>query len=356
MRDLTQIKDQFISNLILQNSPLTDFTPGSVNSTLIRSIAAVQLEQDVLLEDLKNQMYLNTSDGTYLDSKLKDFGLIRKQATFANGFILMKPNSITNALALNTILLNPVSGNQYQVTSGLRSINNEGEQSYAIQALDSGKEYNVNVNTKLVLATDPSLYIVVGRIRTTEGVVQEGISNGFNRETDNEFIRRFISTTTGTRFSTTAAIKSFILNQSNITFVSIDNPFPGHLIIWFESSITFTNVNLLNLRAVIQEELPAGISFDLKPIQKQLLTINLRINNNVINKDRVTSKLINDVDNWNNTLNVNETFEADSLLNYLNSVNFGLIPEITYLTEISNIVPAADTLISINNVTLTFGT
>jgi hypothetical protein len=323
MRDITQINNQFISNLILNNSPLTDFTPGSVNSTLIRSIAALQLEQDILIEDLKNQMYLNTSDTTFLDNKLSDFGLTRKPATFASGYILVKPNSTTTSLSVNTILVNLNNGNQYIVDSGLRSTNFQGEQSYSIKAVTSGKSFNVASNTKLSLATDPSLSIIVGRIRTTDGVVQEGITNGFNIETDSEFIKRFIAVTTGTRFSTTAAIKSFILSQTSITFVSIDNPFPGHLIIWFESSIVFTNTNIVNLRAIIQEQLPAGISFDIKPIQKQLINLDFKITGVVTNKDKITSKIISDIDNWNSTLNVNETFEANKLLTYLNNVNYG---------------------------------
>lgn len=353
MRTLDEIRAQFIANLIKENSPLTDFTSSSVNNTLIRSIGALQLEQDLLLENLKTQMFIESSDPVYLNDKLQDFGLTRKVATKSNGTVLVKPN-VGSSLSINAVLTNTVNGNQYIVTEALNSVNTYGEVLFAIQSVSTGNTYNAPANTKLLYTTNPSLVVTIGFSRVDSNNVVGNLTGGSDTESNEAFISRFINTFTGARFSTTAAIKSFVLNQPNITAASIQNPFPGHLTVWFEAATVFTNANILNLKQSILQELPAGITFDLLTINRQFVDIHIvvNLNNNIdINKDVLINKLKSDISNWMKLLDVNQTFEPSFLLQYLNNINNNLI---AYPKELTSIPALPDRLISLANTIITF--
>ena len=353
MRTFEDIRAQFVANLIKENSPLTDFTSSSVNTTLIRSIGALQLEQDLLLKNLQTQMFIETSDSTYLDAKLKDFGLKRKIATKSNGTVLVKPN-VGTSLGINSVLTNTVNGNQYIVTEELNSVNTYGEVLFAIQSVSTGNTYNAPANTKLLFTVNPSLIVTVGFSRVDSTNVVGNLTGGSNNESNEAFISRFINTFTGARFSTTSAIKSFVLNEPNITAVSIQNPFPGHLTVWFETATVFTNANILNLKQSISQELPAGITFDLLTINRQFVDIHIivNLNNNLeINKDVLINKLKSDISSWMRLLDVNQTFEPSFLLQYVNNINNNLI---SYPNELTSVSALPDRLISLANTIITF--
>lgn len=350
-RTINDITESFISNLKANNSPLNDFNPSSVNSTLIRSIAALQLEQDILLEELQNNIYLSKSPGIYLDNKVKDFGVTRKLATFASGSILAK-----NSLGLNigAILTDLNTNNQYIITSSNSVLNKFGEASYLIKSTSTGSRFNLPANSKLTYVQNTSISIVVGNIRLDNLSVIGDISGGTDLESDSKLLNRFLYTILDTRYSTPNAIKSFLLSQSNISFVSIDNPFPGHLIIWFESSNILTNSDISNLKQSIQNELAAGITFDFLPIQRQYIDLNVLINTIIKTKDDVSNKLTADINTWFDNLSVNESFDPNVLLNYLNSVNFSFISNISFRDKTSPVVCLPDNLISINSLLFTF--
>lgn len=353
MRNLDQVTQQIISSLLLQNSPLTDFTIGSVNRTLIRSIASVQLEQDALLKQLEDNILLLSGDSNILDKKLSDFGITRIPASFATGVVLFKPKE-SNVNLFNTILTDLSTGNQYSVTSSVKYVNYLGEQAFDVIALNTGSNYNLDAGTKLTASFDSSLSILVGSNRTADGVLTGDISNGVDKETDQELTQRFINLVTGTRFSTSLALRDFVLSQNNITFVSIDNPLPGYINIWYDSSIPFTTLNVDNLRNTISNEIPAGVQFNLKSVTKQLVDIKLRISNFNGSSDTFRLKLQNDIKAWFINLNVNEVFNPNSLLSYLNTVNYNVAS--LELEGIQTLVtPLPDNLITVNDIYLTFG-
>lgn len=350
-RTLEQIRQSFISNLIINNSPLTDFSPSSVNTSLIRSISALQLEQDILINDLSNNFNLSKSPGIYLDNKVADFGMLRKPASYATGNILVK-NTI--GLALNTVLVDLNTNNQYIVVASNYTVNKFGEISYSIKSTSPGSKYNLPSNTKLTLLENLNLSIVVGTIRLDNLDVIGDLSTGSDIESDPDLLNRFISTILDTRFSTVNSIKSLLLNQSNIIYVSIDNPFPGHIIIWFESNIVFVNSDINNLKQLIEDELPIGITFDLLLVQRQSVNINLLVRTDNRSRDDIANKLTQDIISWFSTLNVNESFDPQVLLNYLNSVNFGFISSIAYNDNPTVIIPDPDNLLSLGDLLFTF--
>lgn len=349
-RNIDQIATSFISNLKLVNSPLTDFSPSSVNLALIRSIAALQLEQDILLDNLNTTSNLSTSTGIYLDNKVKDFGIVRKTSNYATGYILVK----TAFLALNSILTDINTNNQYTVVSSPSLANKFGEVSYLIKSISTGSKYNLEANSKLLYLQNPNINIIVGQYRLDNLDIVGDIKGGADTETDSLLLNRFVSTLLDSRYSTSSFIKSFILNQSNITFVYIDNPFPGHLTIWFESSVVFTNSDINNLNQLIEDQVPAGVTFDVLVIQRQFITINLLINNSIKNKDDVSTKLTEDVNSWFDQLKINESFDPQLLLTYLNSVNFSFLPSITLKDNPGIITCLPDNLISLGSLLFTF--
>ena len=350
-RTLDQIRQSFISNLIVNNSPLTDFSPSSVTNSLIRSVAALQLEQDILLDELGNYINLSKSPGVYLDNKVADFGLLRKASTYATGNILVKNNA---PLSIGAILTNLTNNNQYTVLSSNFIVNKYGETSYVIKSTAPGNKYNLPSNSKLTLLDNPDISIIVGTTRLDNLDVVGGLSNGSDKESDTDLLNRFIFTILDRRFSTANSIKSFLLNQPNITFVSIDNPFPGHITIWFESSVVFTNTDILNFKQSIQSQLPIGITFDLLLVQRQYININLLITVNTQTKDAVSNKLTVDINSWFSNLNVNEIYDSQVLLNYLNSVNLNFIPSIAYNDKPILVTPTPNYLISLGNLLFTF--
>jgi hypothetical protein len=350
-RTLNQIQQSFISNLILNNSPLTDFSPSSVNTTLIRSIAALQLEQDILLNDLNINIDLSKSPGIYLDNKVNDFGIVRKPATYATGSVLIKN---TLGLSNNSVLTDLNTNNQYIIVSSNYILNKFGEASYLIKSTFPGSKYNLPANSKLTFLDNPDVSIIVGTTRLDNLEVVGGLTTGSDKESDADLLNRFLYTILDKRFSTTNALKSVLLNQSNITFVSIDNPFPGHITIWFESNVVFLNSDIINLKEIIQAELPLGITFDLLMIQREYVSINLLITLTTKSRDDVVNKLTLDIKDWFSNLNVNEPFDPQVLLNYLNSVNFSFIPPVTYRDNPTIITPASDHLISLGNLLFTF--
>lgn len=351
-RTVEDIKNTLISYLNINNSPLTDFSTGSVNNTLIRSISALQLEQDVLLNDLQNNIHLSKSPGIYLDSKVADFGITRKAATYAIGNILVKD---TTKVGINSVLTNLSNNNQYVITNSNNVVNSYNELSYTVKSVSPGLSYNLIANSKLTYLQDTTVSITVGNVRLDDLTVVGDISGGSDLESDSNLLNRFLSTLLDTRFSTPNAIKSFLLSQTNIIYASIDNPFPGHLTIWFASAIVFTSLDISNLKQSIQSYLPAGITFDLLPLQRQYISLNLSISiNNTLSKDDICTKLTADVNNWFNSLSVNQSFDPQLLLNYLNSINFSFISNIQYQTSINTVTALPDHLISIGNLLFTF--
>lgn len=110
MPTFQQILQAMITYLQTAGSKLTDFTPTSILGQILSAIASVIDQIYFSIQQAQNQAYISTATGTGLDSKGKDLGVPRKQATPAVWYFTFIKNqassqqiSIPQGTAITTI-------------------------------------------------------------------------------------------------------------------------------------------------------------------------------------------------------------------------------------------------------------
>ena len=113
--------NQILQNLLNEYRAITTYYGYNINvdpgSEVYLRYSALATQMGVFAQmanDLVNSKMIDTASGTDLDRVGADFGLIRKSATPANGFVQLSAGT-SQTLIIGTLLTGP-NGLQYQVS------------------------------------------------------------------------------------------------------------------------------------------------------------------------------------------------------------------------------------------------
>ncbi len=149
---------------VASETPITDFSPGSVILTLLEAAAQEDLQQYVAMLEIILAYNLDTTSGADLDKRAKEFGLTRLEAQPHSGYIsvidtrfnkissklyagLPGPTANSNVINVDDASSFPATGSVY---IGRGSQNAESIISYSTAPVNNGSYWTINLDTNLL--------------------------------------------------------------------------------------------------------------------------------------------------------------------------------------------------------------
>ncbi|NIT99518.1 MAG: hypothetical protein GWN01_00795, partial [Nitrosopumilaceae archaeon] len=160
---------------ISAETPITDFTDGSVILTLLETAAVEDFQQYVQMLNIIRNYNLDTTEGEDLDLRAGEYGLTRLQATPHSGLISIFDNRFTKiSTKLYAGLPGPISGSTTlnvddassfpssgQIFIGRGTANSEGPIAYSAAPVDNTSYWTITLDTALINdhGTDESIIL-----------------------------------------------------------------------------------------------------------------------------------------------------------------------------------------------------
>ncbi|EPZ47624.1 hypothetical protein N007_05040 [Alicyclobacillus acidoterrestris ATCC 49025] len=192
------------SGLASIGKKITDYSSSSVIGVILAAIASVVDELTTAISVAQQQAYLATATGTNLDNKANDFGITRKQATYAQWtFVATKEvpsQSIITIPAGSLITTQPDSsgtGITYTVDTDTQLPIGSTKVNIPVTCTVAGTQGNIAVGTQLLWAS---------AVPGIDGVEFDDSSNGtpaIDTETDDALRARALAAFKGLSISTT---------------------------------------------------------------------------------------------------------------------------------------------------------
>lgn len=222
-RTADELFSEWLTYLSKLESPITDFSSGSVARTLAQAFCLTESQQTLVANVLQSNMYLATASGAALDLKAGDWFVARKPAVQAAGTIeILRPGG-GEAIAIPAgwaqLITQAAPGQSpvsfvtlEEVTLALGATKAE----VPAQALLGGTEGNIAINTVLI-PQSPILGIEsVGGFKA-----KANFTGGVNEEEDEAFRERIRLTVQGRINGTVAAYAAAALGIAGVTSVKV---------------------------------------------------------------------------------------------------------------------------------------
>lgn len=169
-----------IERLLEQITKDIDMSEGSFTRDIL-SVVSNEMEQAYInLDTVLDVVFAQTSYNEYLDKRVEEFGIFRKQGTKATGTVTLTGDSGT--LVLKGFGVETEDGLKFYTTEEV-TIGTGGSVDVKVEAEDVGTAYNVPANTIILLS------------KNTDGVDNVNntnpLSNGVNTESDEDLFDRF---------------------------------------------------------------------------------------------------------------------------------------------------------------------
>ena len=176
VRDFESIRDEILNNI----SAKIDKREGTFTYDMISGVAVELAKAYMSMEDIINLAFIEDGFDTYLDRKVSEIGIYRKEGTKATGSanvsadsgVVISNGTILRAGDLDFVVLNDITVPQ--------------ETEIFIEALEVGAKFNLLKGTRLSLVES-----INGVIEIT---VKSNLSNGTDIETDEELRDRYFTT------------------------------------------------------------------------------------------------------------------------------------------------------------------
>lgn len=164
-------------------TPITDFTDGSVALTLIEASAQEDFQQYVQMLNIVRNYNLDTTEGEDLDKRAAEFGLTRLPASPHTGFITITDVSFTKiATKIYAGLPGPVASSTVIFVDDASSFpasgaiyfrgspNSEGPINYSVAPINHTSYWEIQLNTALINdhGTDEAIVLAQGGTRVVE--------------------------------------------------------------------------------------------------------------------------------------------------------------------------------------------
>lgn len=254
---------------------LMDFNVGSAVRTILEAVAAITEELWFNLRFYTYKFFISTSSGEWLDRRLGDFGMIRKQGTAAFGELIIgrdTPTQISILIPAGTIFQNAAGDIRYK-TKGEARIN-IGDSSVLMQAeaVDVGTAYNLAAGTVLKQSGIAITGIEWAKIKLMGG--------GADIEDDESFKAKVPDYFDSLGRGTENAIKYAALNVTGVKSVTVkaNHPSKGWFTIYIDDGSGTANQTLLQtVRAVLEDYRAFTIMYIVDTAKLRELTINLTL-------------------------------------------------------------------------------
>lgn len=321
MKTIEELIDNIYQELDVDE---VDKKPGSDLYSIVRAVAKSQYDTLSETERIKNSLLISRATSKELDNWGSLVSITRKEGTTAEGSVLAV-SDVGITISSGTLLTDLSTGNQFRVTESV-SLEQYIERRVPITALRSSPLYNLRAGYELYSEeTSEELNLnlnrvqfKVGSFRTTSGEICGDITGGSFPENDLSLRSRIkLKLSQGTSNSV-AYLKSLLLSEENIIWVDMTTSLPGMLLVYIETISPLTDIYKNYLNNILENNITAGIVFDIIPAPIQYITININVS--VVPTIDV-NKLINDLRQKTYyfllSLSIKEKFSASLLSSFL---------------------------------------
>ena len=277
-RHINDIQREIYRQLAANGGYLTDAHPGSVLYSLTRSFAAAALTSDQILYETTEGFFLNTAKGKQLDYRAAEYGVFRRPATAASGFVLVRARTPGIVIDRNTVFTEPLTGIQLKCTVDERiTAPEEVEVKVPVVATRPGRAGNLTAGTRLLIniarsvPNENSLLIeaYVGAARNLQGQVLGGLAGGQDEESDAKLRARAIKQLRSRQACTEEAILNLVNADSRVNWATLHSPFPGHTQIWVEINTEDKAPVLNDLTLLANNVRPVGTTIAVHAIRTE---------------------------------------------------------------------------------------
>lgn len=270
---------------------ITDFNVGSAVRTILEGVAAIAEELWFSLRFYTYKFFISTSSGEWLDRRLGDFGMIRKQGSAAFGELIIgrdTPTQIGILIPSGTIFQNDTGEIRYSTKSDVRI--NIGETTVIVQveAIDVGTAYNLAAGTILKQSGIAITGIEWAKIKLMGG--------GEDIEDDESFKAKVPDYFDSLGRGIENAIKYAALNVTGVKSVTLkeNHPSKGWFTIYIDDGSGTANQTLLQtVRAVLEDYRAFTILYivDTAKLKELTVTLTLVFTADVQDKDSVKASV-----------------------------------------------------------------
>lgn len=346
---ITTLEDQ--QQFLSPNKPkLSDFTPGSVIGTLIRSIAITLSSYWDYLEELVKGFYVSTATGDKLDRRLADFSFARKIGNPASGKVaVIRPKDVNfrgNIPAGTILTKGSLVFTTAATSSDFPSSTDRAVVFVDVTSTGNSTESNLVANTALtpINTTYSGLTFIVGSILNSDKTqaTSGGLVGGLDDETDENVRTRFQTYIQNLGKGTPQVIKTAvqavsgvrqcqIYDNSRVVAGEITGNNPGYIVVQVQPTNIVEGLSASLQAAIsiaVEANKAAGIAYEIYsiPVKSVNLTVTIKtaLANNSNEWQTYQNALSDYVTEFFNNLAVQQAFYPAALaaqLYQLNTIN-----------------------------------
>jgi len=245
---------------------LTDFNPGSVIGTLIRTVAR---EMKLLYEQMDQayrRAFIDQATGVALDNVVALLGVTRNPATKARGSVTFSRKTATDrdiTIPAGTRVADE-SGRTFVTTEAAMIEANATSVTVPLEATEPGPECNVNARAIVIMPTPPS---------GVEGVANEApVDGGQSPEPDDQLRERAKHALERSGNATLNAIKFAVLDVDGVEGVEVVDHSLDETIPLGEVRVRFSGGDADEVARVIEQTRAAGIMVRPEEIHKVMIS------------------------------------------------------------------------------------
>lgn len=337
-----ELLEEFFLQLSYHESSAIDRSPGSLMHVLGRAFAKVQSEAELDQKRLAEQFYVSVAQGSDLDRRAQDFGLLRRVGTKASGKLLAISTDNTQTVSPGTVLTEPKSTAQFRVIDGAAvTVSPLAETLLSIESVSTGLSQNLAAGTRLISSVYPRVVFTVGEYRQSDGIVRNGLRNGRDSETDAELRERVTNLLTSKRGVNESVLRTFLLNLPQVLWTSVQTTSPGILQVWVDV-VNDSDVALVKTALLEAGLVAAGVFLDLRRAQVQLLDITLNLTPLPgTDLDELTAAVSQRAQSFLLDLDLGQRFSRYALQQAIAP----LVAEVVVSEPVSDISPSANTVV-----------
>jgi uncharacterized phage protein gp47/JayE len=235
IKTFTEVRDDLIQG-VMDNTTITNLNPGSVIRTILETIAKALSDLYQLIYTVTRAGFIQTAEGKWLDLKVRELGLERKQGQKASGYITFYRNTPKDeniTIPAGTIVKTGKNsqGEEYRFQTVEDVILPAGEMDVftLIEADQAGSVYNVGKETITKMTTHIAGIdgVVNKNVNIGAGSRSWQVTVGTDAETDDDLRSRAVYRWDELGVGGTAdAYRSWALSVQGVKSVQILDDFP----------------------------------------------------------------------------------------------------------------------------------
>lgn len=357
MREFETMVDETLQRIVDSNTGITNIMPGSVIRTIVESLLAEVDIQNYTIGQIYNAMNIDTATGSDLDAIVSLLGVVRKQATHAEGTVVFgRSDAYDTDIAI-----------QYaQIISTKRDSNNNNIYEFIVIDEDAKLKAGDLRTTVNVRAAEPgSIFLPINTITVmnTPIIGIEYVTNitqfngGTDEETDDELRDRAKQALAGLGRGTNTALRSALLEiagiidaivmdmnrgvgTADIVVITSEIPPPASLMDEIDYAISITK--------------SAGIDIGIiyPTIKKQNITVQITdITGAILPKDNI-DKAVNAIINYCNNLSVGDILIISQLERAIGNAIDNVDIDVVVQVPVANVVPSSTEVIRCGIITI----